>query len=316
MTVKNRLPQIRRILIRNILAITYILFSFKVGVKPIFSQYFDIPEPQGYVNDFENIIDEDDELEKKLKKFEENTSNEIVVVTYPDLQGSTIEDFAGTIFDTWEIGKEDKDNGLLIFVSAGARESRIEVGYGLESILTDAKTGRIQDQYMIPYFKSDEYSEGINNGVDAVISELSNNEVTQNNLEDVEPNEYMPSEALIYLAFILMFIIAPALANSKEFISGGILGFIGGLIIGAVFFRWWGLFIFPVFLGFLGLAIDYVLSRFRPPRRTKRQRSRISPGGLIARSIISSSIGSSKSGSSFGGFGGGSRGGGGSSRSW
>ncbi|MBD3329265.1 hypothetical protein GF357_02110, partial [Candidatus Dojkabacteria bacterium] len=137
------------------------------GNSRTLAQDFNIPDPIGYVNDYEEIIDNDTELEERLREFEEETSIELVVATYPNLQGSTVEDFAGSIFDTWAIGKDTSDNGLLVFVSANERVSRIEVGYGLESALTDAKTGKIQDNYMIPHFKEGDYSAGINNAVEA-----------------------------------------------------------------------------------------------------------------------------------------------------
>src|SRR5690606_7879124 len=124
------------------------------------------PAYDGYVNDFENILNNDEALEAKLTQLEKDTTAEVVVVTVPDFQGSYLEEYAVKLFEEWKIGKEDVDNGLLILVSANERKSRIEVGYGLEGTLPDALTGRIQDEYMIPSFTQGDYSGGVEKGVD------------------------------------------------------------------------------------------------------------------------------------------------------
>ena len=78
------------------------------------------------------------------------------------------------MFREFGIGDEEEDNGLLLLLALEERESRVEVGYGLEGILPDGKTGRFQDQYMIPYFKDDNFDEGMLNGYKAFYQELAN----------------------------------------------------------------------------------------------------------------------------------------------
>ena len=80
------------------------------------------------------------------------------------LDGQPIEDYALAILREWGIGSKEKNNGALIVVAVQDRRSRIEVGYGLEGLLTDGLTGRIQDQAMIPYFRKGNYAAGIVNG--------------------------------------------------------------------------------------------------------------------------------------------------------
>ena len=74
--------------------------------------------------------------------------------------------------DNMELEIKKKNNGVLMLLSIQDRKSRIEVGYGLEGALNDAKTGRIQDNYMIPYFKEDNWHDGIKNGYNAILSEV------------------------------------------------------------------------------------------------------------------------------------------------
>lgn len=134
-----------------------------------------------YVNDAANLIS------SKTEEYIINKSNElynvdgtqIVVVTVNDLEGMSIEEYATTLFREYGIGDKDKNNGLLLLLSLDGRKFRVEVGYGLEGILPDGKTGRFQDEYIIPYLKNNEWDKGIKNGYDAFFDEI----VKQNNLD-------------------------------------------------------------------------------------------------------------------------------------
>ena len=83
-----------------------------------------------------------------------------------------VEDYSLQLGRAWGIGNQEKNSGVLMLVAVNDRKSRIEVGYGLEGALPDGKTGRIQDDYMLPYFKDGDYSSGVKNGFDAVIAEV------------------------------------------------------------------------------------------------------------------------------------------------
>lgn len=104
------------------------------------------------------------ELEAFLQAVEQKTTAEIAVVTLASLEGGEVNDFANRLFAKWGIGKKGKDNGLLLLASIGDRKVRIEVGYGLEGALPDAKAGRILDDYVIPEFKQQKYAEGLTAG--------------------------------------------------------------------------------------------------------------------------------------------------------
>jgi len=95
---------------------------------------------------------------------------EMAVVVVRSLDGLSIEEVAEKIFNLWDIGKKDRDNGLLFLWSTGDRKVRVEVGYGLEGVLPDGKAGAILDTYVIPRFKSGEFDEGVLAGVDAVLA--------------------------------------------------------------------------------------------------------------------------------------------------
>lgn len=119
-----------------------------------------------YVQDYAGVIQPEDK-QKILsigQDLDNKTTAQVAVVTVKSLEGQPIDEYALSILREWGIGTKGKDNGVLIVVATQDRKSRIEVGYGLEGILHDGRTGRIQDKYMIPYFSKGDYSTGILQG--------------------------------------------------------------------------------------------------------------------------------------------------------
>lgn len=133
------------------------------------------PTREFYVNDYANILSEETEnyIIKYSNYLAEKTTSQIVVVTVPNLEGKDLESYATELFRKFGIGDAEENNGLLILLSLEERKVRIEVGYGLEGILPDGKTGRFQDQYMIPYFREDQFDEGMLNGYKAFYQEVA-----------------------------------------------------------------------------------------------------------------------------------------------
>ena len=114
------------------------------------------------------------QLNERAAAFERDTTSEIAIVVIRSLDGLAIEDAAVKLFEMWEIGKKDRDNGLLLLWSTGDRRVRVEVGYGLEGALPDGKVGAILDQYVIPRFKANQFGQGVLDGVDALIAVARN----------------------------------------------------------------------------------------------------------------------------------------------
>ena len=129
-----------------------------------------------FVNDYAEVLSEETKryIMQTNQELEQKTGAQIVVVTVTSLDGQDLESYATELFRKFGIGDSKKNNGVLLLCSTGDRKFRIEVGYGLEGVLTDGKTGRIQDEYIIPYLKYDNYDEGIKNGFSAVLSEVAN----------------------------------------------------------------------------------------------------------------------------------------------
>jgi len=130
------------------------------------------PDPVGHVNDFAGVLSGDTvrKLEGTLRSLAEQTGAEIAVVTVHDMGGMDENTYAVELFEEWGIGSKERDDGLLILVAVEERRLRIEVGYGLEGIITDGIAGRIRDNYMTPYLRKNDYDNGIANGAVAAAS--------------------------------------------------------------------------------------------------------------------------------------------------
>jgi len=138
-----------------------------------------VPNPQQsdglWVTDMANMLSDRTEadLNQMISALEATNSAEIAVVTVPDTQGaSSPKAFATELFNTWGIGKEGTDNGVLFLVSKGDRRNEIETGYGVEGILPDAKLGAILNQQVTPQFKAGNFDAGILQGTEAIVIAL------------------------------------------------------------------------------------------------------------------------------------------------
>lgn len=128
------------------------------------------PAPDGYVSDYTGTLDARSRqvLSGQLSDLDKKANAQVAVAVVKDLNGTDIETYATGLFKQWGVGKRSTNRGVLLLVALEDRKSRIEVGYGLEGILPDGLTGEIQDAYMLPYFKSGDYSRGILNGAGAL----------------------------------------------------------------------------------------------------------------------------------------------------
>jgi uncharacterized protein len=127
------------------------------------------PRLTGRVVDTANLIDDRSEqaLSLRLEALEKATSDQMVVVTVPSLSGQSIESYALALGNRWRIGREDVDNGVIILVAPTERKVRVEVGLGLEGLLTDAKAGEVS-KAVLPRFGAGDYAGGIGVAVDQI----------------------------------------------------------------------------------------------------------------------------------------------------
>lgn len=136
-----------------------------------------------YVQDYAGVMQAADK-QKILsigQDLDNKTTAQVAVLTVKTLENMPIEDYALQVLRTWGVGNREKNNGVLIVVATEDRQSRIEVGYGLEGTLPDGLTGRIQDNYMLPYFRKGDYSSGILQGYAATAATIAKAENVQLN---------------------------------------------------------------------------------------------------------------------------------------
>lgn len=261
-----------------------------------------------------------------LKEHEEKTTDQIAILVVRSLEGEILEEYSLKVAEEWKLGQKNQDNGVLILLSIEDRKVRIEVGYGLEGILTDAYCNRMIQNTMIPHFKSGNYEEGITAGLKEILTTLDTGVTPQ------EPTLWEQFQSfrgigakegwhlyLIGLIFVgIIFLFATILAFHKEDNSFWVFFFL------LVFFQW----VPSIFYGFYGwfFCNSIYIIGFPFVRLTRNRISWVKAiSDKISNSVVYSSGSSSGGGwssgggsSSSGGFsgGGGSFGGGGSSGSW
>ena len=275
------------------------------------------PPPQGFVSDFGGMLSASarSEMEAELTAFEQQTGIQIAVVTVASLDGGSIEDYAVRLFEQWQIGKKGQDNGVLFLISRDDRRFRIEVGYGMEPLLTDARAGDILRNVVTPRFQTNDYDGGIRAGVAqikaiAAAEPPSSDPLARN---PVRRNLEQYSVLFIILAFASIYVMG-YMARSKSVWLGGIWGAGMGVLLGLILGSLIVLGVAVALSAALGLLLDLVLSRNYKALSGSGRSTGWGPtrGGFWG----GGGGGFGGGGGGFGGFGGGGSGGGGSSGGW
>ncbi len=132
-----------------------------------------IPEkPTAWVNDYADVLtpSQENSLNSLLRDLEKRTSNQIFIAIFKKVPENTyLEDFTVRLYEKWKPGLADKDNGILITIFTEDRKARVEVGYGLEDVVTDAQARQVLYNYMIPRFKDGDYYSGLKAGLQILI---------------------------------------------------------------------------------------------------------------------------------------------------
>ena len=134
-----------------------------------------IPPPQGFVSDFAGVLGAAtrQQLTAMLQELKQKTGAEIAILTVDSTQPLTAFDYAMKVAETWKPGEKGKDNGVVFLVATKDRKMFIATGYGVEGVLPDGRVGAIQDQYILPAFKKEDYARGIIDGARAMASLLA-----------------------------------------------------------------------------------------------------------------------------------------------
>ncbi|GAB2517546.1 TPM domain-containing protein [Microbulbifer agarilyticus] len=193
------------------------------------------PALSGRVVDNANLLSQSTryQLTERLQQQEKISSNQIVVVTLPDLQGQTIEEYGYQLGRHWKIGQEGKDNGVLLIVAPQDRQVRIEVGYGLEGALTDAISSNIIHTKILPEFRTGNFDGGVTAGVESIIAATQNEYVPETT--DSDDNRQLALLVGIFLLFVMLQIFGASVLGAPAGSSGYRRGRYGGYYGGGGF---------------------------------------------------------------------------------
>ncbi|MEN9523298.1 MAG: hypothetical protein RL065_1675 [Bacteroidota bacterium] len=190
------------------------------------------PQPERLVNDFCHVLSSDENilLEKKLEDFTDSTSNQIIVVTVESLNDNEPIDVALGILREWGIGQKKKNNGVVILIAPHEKKISIATGYGLEGALTDGTCKLIIENEIKPYFKSKQYYEGLDNGLNAIFK-ATKGEYKADDSDFKKTKKGLPTIYIIIIVIIIIIII-----SSKRNGGGGTMIGGGGFGGGPIFF--------------------------------------------------------------------------------
>jgi len=278
---------------------------------PFAAHSLEVPKLQGYVNDYAGMISPSakSKIEEELRAFENSDSTQIVILTIPSLEGGNIEEFGIKAGETWKIGQQGKDNGILFIVSKQERKIRVEVGRGLEGKLTDLMAGRIIDLVITPRFKRGDFDGGFMAGVSALIDATRGE--FQAEQRSVQRSQKGLPPFMTFLLFFGMFIL---FLGAFSRILGGIAGAVG--LPALVKLTVLPIGIIPaILLALLGFGSGFFLSSLFSSKGRKGGHWNRGSGFIFGPGMGSGSTGGGGFGGGFSG-GGGSFGGGGASGGW
>ncbi|MEQ8742907.1 TPM domain-containing protein [Parasphingorhabdus sp.] len=204
--------------------LVFLAVAFLVVASPVFAQSF--PELSGRVVDQADLLNpaQEAELTAKLAELEAQSNRQLVVATVNSLEGYDIADYGYRLGRTWGIGQDgegetEKDNGLLLLVAPNERKVRVEVGYGLEGIMTDALSSIIIQNDILPQFRDNNMAGGIIAGADRISTQLTLPDdearlIAKDAAQQSSQGDGENIGLIIFWAFVLIFfVIIPMFSN-------------------------------------------------------------------------------------------------------
>ena len=177
-----------------------------------------MPALRGRVNDYAGVMkpEQIQAVDSQLAQLERDTGHQVAVLTIPTLDGEDIEGFSIRVAENWKIGKKGFDDGVILVVAIKDRKLRLEVGYGVEGILPDAYAKRITADYIVPFFRSQDYGGGIVAGIDAVQKILRKEPLPESARKKTDRGPSMNSIILAITFGILMLMAIASAAQQRQ----------------------------------------------------------------------------------------------------
>lgn len=194
----------------------------------------DLPRPANYVNDFAGVLSPNvqNALNALCMQVDRRAHAQIAVITIKTLEGEPIENFATELEEKWKVGPKGSDRGVLLILAINDRQRRIEVGYGLEGILPDAKVGDIGRQ-MVPYLQQANYNQAVILAVTQMAQIIASDAGVSlaNSSPRAPPQPQAQTLSLGELIGLGLFFVVVIILLSR-FGGSGLVGFLLGMFLG------------------------------------------------------------------------------------
>jgi uncharacterized protein len=169
------------------------------------------PSPSAYIYDEPSLLTNaaHEEIFQALSNEDKQTGNQVIVAIFKSLDNEDLIDYTNRLFKAWNIGEKQKSNGVLLTIFVKEHKIRMEVGYGLEPNLTDAKSNRIIDMILTPAFKQQAYDAGVKGAVQAILNVIhpdpnATPEPTQAEEQQESHSRGIPFPLIIFILFIII----------------------------------------------------------------------------------------------------------------
>ncbi|MGQ0556215.1 MAG: TPM domain-containing protein [Nitrospiraceae bacterium] len=196
----------------------------------------DVPPLAGQVVDQAHVLPKSTvaSMTAQLAAHESKSSNQVAVLIVPTLDGDIIEEFSHRVATAWKLGQKGTDNGVLLLVAIQERKVRIEVGYGLEGALTDARSAQIIRHEIVPRFRAGDLAGGVMAGVQAILRTIEGTYQASQASENTAPRRDNDVIGQVVTAVIVGLLVGLVFTNLHRFI-----GPVAGAGIATLLAPWW-----------------------------------------------------------------------------
>lgn len=177
---------------------------------------------ENYINDYAHILSQEteDTLNQLGSQLEKETGAQVVFITTNSLKGQDIRQVAYQTFKTYQLGSQEKDNGVLFIVSLEEKQRYMEVGTGLESTLTDIQSQHLQQDFLVPYFQQGEYEQGIINLYQETTLFINEYDEDVQKADEQEKTNILFSSTLLPIGLILLMMFIYAFSHQRQSVKG------------------------------------------------------------------------------------------------
>ncbi len=254
------------IIVTAVVCSTFALLLICLSAEPSFG--LDVPPLTGRIVDQARLLPLDlaAALSAELEVHEAKTGNQVAVLTIASLEGEPLEEYAHRVVTTWRLGQKGTDNGVLLLVVMRERKVRIEVGYGLEDVLTDVRASRIIREEIVPRFRAGDFPGGIAAGLRAIVGTIEGT-YTAPTRQSAPPTVAGSSAILTLLLAVLVGTVVGLLLSARRQSARGLLGSVFSFFIAQSVS-----FLLGVLAALATFAVIFWLVSL-PPSRRRRARS-------------------------------------------